>query len=282
MDGVTHALFPFLAGKFFKRNREECAALLLGGIAPDFDIFLSWIPLFFDTPLPFYHRGITHTFVFGFVTAAIMLFIASRKYFQDLLAYAFRTNIKLTLIPSLLVFAYIGVLSHFFLDWLTTFGILLLYPFSMNRYSAELFFYIDFSLMLASVALLGYAVFKRSKLVLSIHNDRKNNSHKYNNPHTLQDSSSEMNGHYVKMFFVFFSVLIILAGLRYYEKGVSSDYFNISMENIFPSFASPFEWRAVDANAGKLYDFNSFNKIVISESNFTGTNPNRFGHAPNN
>ncbi len=282
MDGVTHALFPFLAGKFFKRNREECAALLLGGIAPDFDIFLSWIPLFFDTSLPFYHRGITHTLVFGFVTAAILLFIASRKYFQDLLAHAFRTNIRLSMLPSLLIFTYVGLLSHLFLDWLTAFGIPLLYPFSMNRYSAELFFYIDFSLMIISVALLGYAVLKRSKIVLSIHNDRKNNSHKYNKPHTLQDSSPGMDRHYVTMFIVFFSVLIILTGLRYYEKGVSSDYFNISRENVFPSTVSPFEWRVVDTAAGKLYEFDSLKDVVISEQNFTGTNPNRFGHIPNN
>ncbi|MBU4246369.1 MAG: metal-dependent hydrolase [Nanoarchaeota archaeon] len=68
MDGVTHALFPFLARKYFKRNREKCAALLLGGLAQDIDIFLSWIPLFFNTLLLFYHRGITHTFIFGFLT----------------------------------------------------------------------------------------------------------------------------------------------------------------------------------------------------------------------
>ncbi len=280
MDGVTHALFPFLAGKFFKKNREECAALLLGGIAPDFDIFLSWIPLFFDTSLPFYHRGITHTLIFGFLTAAIMLFIASRKYFQDLLAYAFRTNIRLTIIPRLLVFAYVGVLSHLFLDWLTTFGLALFYPFSSARYSAELFFYIDFSLMITGVALLGYAVFKRSKLMGSINNDRKNKS-SLNKLPTLEDSSPGMNGTYTKMFVVFFSILVILAGLRYYEKGISSDYFNISREDVFPSMASPFEWRAMDMAAGKLYEFDSLGKTVISESNFTGTNPNRFRYAPN-
>lgn len=282
MDSFTHALFPFLAGKFFKRSRTECAALLLGGIAPDLDIFISWIPLFFDTSLPFYHRGITHTFVFGFLTATILLFIASRKYFQDLLAHAFRTNIKLTLIPSLLVFAYAGVLSHLFLDWLTAFGIPIRYPFSMNRYSAELFFYIDLTLMLTSAALLGYAVFKRRKLTVSLNNERKNNPRKYNKPYTLQDSSPGMNGTYAKMFIVLFSILVILAGLRYYEKGVSSDYLNISRENIFPSTVSPFEWRAVDTNARKLYEFDSLGKTVISESNFTGTNPNRFRYAPNN
>ena len=279
MDGLTHAIFPFLAGKYFGRSRTECAALLLGGIAPDSDIFLSWIPLFFQTTLPLYHRGITHTLIFGFVTAAIVLFIASRKYFQDLLAYAFRTNIKLTFIPGLLVLAYVGVLSHLFLDWLTTFGIPLLYPFIASRFSAELFFYIDVTLLTVSMALLIYAVFNRSRMILSIHNDRKNNSHKYHNPHTLEDSSPGMNGHYSKMFVVLFLVLIILIGLRYYEKGVSSDYFNISAENIFPSFASPFEWRVVDTTAGKLYEFDSLEKIVISESSFTGINPNRFRYS---
>lgn len=275
MDGVTHAMLPFLAGKFFKRSRAECAALLLGGIAPDIDIFISWIPLFFDTTLPLYHRGITHTLVFGFLTAAIVLFIASRKYFQDLLAYAFRTNIRLTMIPGLLIFTYAGVLSHLFLDWLTTFGIPLLYPFSVQRYSAELYYYIDFSLMLASITLVGYSIVKRSKMILRIHRERKNHPAS-SKPHTLEDSSQMMNGIYSKMFVVFFLVLIILTGLRYYEKGVSSDYFNIPRESIYPSAVSPFEWRAVDQSAGKLYEFDSLHKTVINERNFTGTNPNRF------
>jgi len=282
MDGLTHALLPFLAGKYFKRSRTECAALLLGGIAPDFDIFISWIPLFFNTTLPLYHRGITHTIVFGFVTAVIVLFIASRKYFQDLLAHAFRTNIKLSMTWGLLAFAYAGLLSHLFLDWLTTRGIPLLYPFTMQRYSAELFYYIDIDLMLLSIVLLSYAIFKRSKMVLSIHNERKNNSSNYNKPHTLENSSPAMNGNYAKMFIVLFSVLVILVCLRYYEKSVSSDYFSVPMESVYPSTANPFQWRVADKAKGLLYQFDSINGKIISESNFTGTNPNTFGHMPNN
>ncbi|MBU4246368.1 MAG: hypothetical protein KKE71_04955, partial [Nanoarchaeota archaeon] len=109
--------------------------------------------------------------------------------------------------------------------------------------------------MLISAALLGYTLFKRRNLVLFISDNRKNNSHKYNKPHTLQDSSSRMNGHYSKMFVVLLLAIVFLSGLRYYEKNVTSDYFNISRENIFPSFTSPFEWRVVDRTAGTLYEF---------------------------
>ncbi len=277
MDGLTHASFPFLAGKFFKRSREECAALLLGGIAPDFDIFISWIPVFFQTSIPLYHRGITHTFLFGFVTAAIVLFIASRKYFQDLLARAFRTNIRLTMRPSLLVFAYIGVLSHFFLDGLTAYGIAVIYPLSTERYSAELFYYIDFSLMFVSLALLLYAIVKRGKMVMSIHKERKTN-HSLNKPHTLQDSSAEMNVHYKRMFIMLLLAIALLSGLRYYEKTVSSNYFNISISSIYPSAVSPFEWQVVDQNAEKRYEFDSLRQSILYERNFTGTNPNIFKH----
>ncbi len=275
MDGLTHGLFPFLGGKVFNRNREECAALLLGGIAPDFDLFITWIPLFFQTSIPFTHRGITHTFIFGFLTAAIVLFIASRKYFQNLLAYAFRTNIRLAMQHKLLVFVYLGVLSHLFLDWITTRGIPLFYPFSTIRYSAEVFYYIDVYLMIISAMLVGFSFFKRSRIIKSIQKERKN-SHVPSKPQTLEDSSQEMRGNYLKMFAVLIAAILILGGLRYYEKGVSAGYFGVSMKNIFPS-PNPFDWRVSDANAGKLYEFDSLDRKVVSERNFTGGNPNTFG-----
>lgn len=45
---------------------------------------------------------------------------------------------------------YVGSLSHIFLDWLTTGGLPLFYPFSEVRYSAYIFFYVDIILMVFS------------------------------------------------------------------------------------------------------------------------------------
>jgi len=260
MDTFTHGLFPFLAGKFFKRSRQECAALLVGGLAPDLDVFLMWIPMFFDTTLPFNHRGITHTIIFGFVTAAIVLFLASRKYFQKVLQYAFRTDIALSMAPKILVFVYAGLLSHLFLDSLTAYGLALLYPFTLQRYSAELFFYIDQYLLAISLILTGYMVYLKRKINLP-----------------PQKRSQAMQGPYVKMFCVIAAAIIILGGLRYYEKSIAAEYFSMPIDSAYPS-TDPFIWNVYDAANQKVYVFDTWNKSIISQYAFSGTNPGRFRH----
>lgn len=260
MDTFTHGLVPFLAGKVLGRSRTECAALLLGGLAPDFDVFIMWIPLFFQTSVPFTHRGITHTIIFGFVTAAIALFIASRKHVQNVLKHAFKTDTKLEMLPSLLAFAYIGTLSHFFLDWLTTYGIALLYPLTLKRYSFELFFYIDFYLTILSMALIGYAVFMKFK---------------------RKAPAAKIQAAYKQMFVVLISAILLLGGLRYYEKSAAADYFGTSQDSVFPS-PSPFEWSVYDAAKGNVYLFDSLQKKVTGEYPFSDTNPNRFNRNFNN
>lgn len=260
MDSFTHGLFPFLAGKFFRRSKAECTALLLGGLAPDFDVFLMWIPLFFDTTLPFNHRGITHTIIFGFVTAAIVLFLASRKYFQNLIKHAFSTDIALSMTPRTLVFVYAGLLSHLFLDSLTAYGLALLYPFTLQRYSAEIFFYIDQYLLAISLVLTGYMVYLKRKINLP-----------------RPEISRRMQRTYVKMFCVLATAIILLVGLRYYEKSIAAEHFNLPTGSAYPSF-SPFTWNVYDAANKTVYVFDTLNKSIISEYAFSGTNPGRFRH----
>lgn len=259
MDFFTHGLFSFLSGKRLGRSRPECAALLLGGFAPDFDVFISWMPLIFNTPIPLAHRGITHSLVFGFATAAIALFIFSRKRSIALIRRIIKTDIALSMKPSLFAMACIGVVFHLFLDWLTAYGILLFYPFSMERYSAELFFYIDFYIFAISASLIAYAVFRR---------------HKIRMPPELR--STKMQSAYIRIFSVLIAALFALSGLRYYEKSATAEYFNVPKGNIFPS-SSIFTWQAVDNNEGKIYAFDSFRKRIISESSFSGGLPEARG-----
>ena len=86
MDTLTHALFSFLPGQAAKKDKESCAAHLLGGIAPDFYIGFLFIMLFFPSfyyslpaSLLLVHRGITHSIIFGIATSWIFLYAASRK-----------------------------------------------------------------------------------------------------------------------------------------------------------------------------------------------------------
>ena len=79
MDIFTHALLPYLLGSSLRMNKKLLAAFVLGGIAPDLDLLVVWINSIYPTSLLIVHRGFTHTFFFGFFTALIVLYLASRR-----------------------------------------------------------------------------------------------------------------------------------------------------------------------------------------------------------
>ncbi len=78
MDFFSHALLPYLLGRFLRIRRDYLAALVLGGIAPDLDVLVVWINQIHPTSYLIVHRGFTHTFLFGFFVAAILLCLVSR------------------------------------------------------------------------------------------------------------------------------------------------------------------------------------------------------------
>jgi inner membrane protein len=146
MDLFTHALFPYLLGNYFKKKKEEITALVIGSIAPDFDIFLLLIQYLYPTFFLITHRGITHSLFFGFFTGIIVLYLASRKGIKK------RVQKYLDFQPVFsyrnIAYAYAGVVIHLLLDYSTTRGVPLFFPFETTRYSAELFFYTDIYLTL--------------------------------------------------------------------------------------------------------------------------------------
>ncbi|MCX9073609.1 MAG: metal-dependent hydrolase, partial [Candidatus Methanoperedens sp.] len=141
MDLFSHALLPYLLGNFFKRNKKEITAFVLGGIAPDFDVFLVWINSVYPTFFLIVHRGITHTLFFGFFTALAVLYLATREKVRSRVQKFI--SLETSFSKRTAVFAYAGVLVHLFLDYTTTRGVPVFYPFEAARYSAEVFFYTD-------------------------------------------------------------------------------------------------------------------------------------------
>ncbi len=162
MDLFTHVALPLLLGRWLKKSAEEVAALALGGLAPDLDIFLlpiNWIhPNFFLLV----HRGITHTLLFGFFASILVLFLATVGPVRSQISQHFGLDPKFT--RRAILFAYVGVLVHLALDGLTTRGIPLLYPIDFTRISAEIFFYSETPLLLASLGILIIEV-KRQGLI---------------------------------------------------------------------------------------------------------------------
>jgi membrane-bound metal-dependent hydrolase YbcI (DUF457 family) len=155
MDTITHGIAGALIGKavfggedmFVSRpmNRARLItwSLMLGAIFPDSDILRDWLssnPLLLLT----WHRSITHSLVclpfFALALAAGTRWLArARKW--DSPSFAALTGIYA-----------IGILSHIFLDLVTTFGTMVWSPLEWSRPAWDLIFIIDFtftSLLLA-------------------------------------------------------------------------------------------------------------------------------------
>src|SRR3954447_12782348 len=119
-----------------RRSRFAFAACLLGANAPDIDVFA---PLAFPVDGIEFHRGPLHgVFAWPFLAAAIViiLWLVGRWKPRGPDALPFRP-------APLFVVAFLAVLTHPFLDWLTTYAIALLAPFSWHWTSGDAIFIID-------------------------------------------------------------------------------------------------------------------------------------------
>jgi inner membrane protein len=232
MDLFSHALLPYFFGTLLKRKKEEVTAFVIGGIAPDFDIILLIVNYLFPTSFLITHRGITHSIIFGFITAIFVLFLASRERIKEKV----RKYINFEPVVNLntVAFAGAGMLIHLFLDYLTSRGVPFLFPIANTRYSAEIFFYTDIILSIASLAIVIYLLKKPLK------------------KHTVLKISL--------LFLLLFSVLGIL---RIEEKTQAENYFNDNDIRTF-STMSPFDWYVQGANASniKVYEYNSLDRDV--------------------
>ncbi len=154
MDLITHFLVPYIILAALKSKNKLAGAF--GGISPDFDtIFVAWIGILAPQFFIFSHRGITHSFIFGFVTSTIFLYVISRKQVNGFISNLIKRDLTVKFTKTTVAIAYFGVLTHLFLDYLTTLGIPLFFPFSITRYAADLYQSIDIlTTIIAAVVLL--------------------------------------------------------------------------------------------------------------------------------
>ncbi len=152
MDIISHAVLPYLLGSFFRIDRKLLAAFVIGGVAPDLDVFIIWIALIFPSPdLLLVHRGITHSPIFGFLIALAAMLLISRPPGRDI----FRrwTGIEFSLSWTVAALALAGVLMHLFLDYIITKGVPMLYPLDTVRFSAELLFHYEIIITVCSLSI---------------------------------------------------------------------------------------------------------------------------------
>ena len=161
MDLITHFLVPYIILAAVGSKNKLAGAF--GGISLDFDtIFVApldnIIVALTGTVTPglfiLAHRGLTHSFVFALITSTIFLYVISRKQVNDFISNIIRRDISVKFTKTTIAIAYFGALTHLFLDFLTTKGIPLFYPFSITRYAAEIYPAIDIIIMIAAFIVL--------------------------------------------------------------------------------------------------------------------------------
>jgi inner membrane protein len=146
LDNITHTLAGALIGQMGlkRRSRFAFAACLLGANAPDIDVFA---PLAFPVDGIEFHRGPLHgVFAWPILAAGIVaiLWLVDRAKPRSADTLPFRPW------PLFLV-AFLAVLTHPFLDWLTTYAIAWLAPFSWRWDSGNAIFIIDWVLWLLMI-----------------------------------------------------------------------------------------------------------------------------------
>ena len=152
MDNITHPLAGGLLAEMGlrKRSRFAFAACLLGANAPDIDVFApSVLPV---SGIAF-HRGPVHAvFAWPVLAAGIVaiLWLADRLKPRGVGTLPFR--------PGPLFFvAFLAVLTHPFLDWLTTYAIAIFAPVSWRWYSGDAIFIVDWVYWLLMIAGIGWS-----------------------------------------------------------------------------------------------------------------------------
>lgn len=163
MDPFTHTLFGAgLADSGLKRITPlATATLLLGANGPDIDFFTYFMDG--DTALA-WRRGWTH----GVLALAILpvLLAGLMLLFDRFLRRARDATLPAARFGPLLALACIGVWSHSFLDWLNTYGVRLLMPFSGRWFYGDTLYIIDpwLWLVLGGVAFLRHSATRRALL----------------------------------------------------------------------------------------------------------------------
>src|SRR5258708_15046125 len=119
------------------RARIITWSLMLGAICPDSDVLRDTLSRN-DLLMITWHRSITHSLlllpIFSLLLAALTQWLA-RKFHWESPSFAALTGIYA-----------VGILSHIFLDLVTTFGTMVWSPLAWSRPAWDLIFIVDFSL----------------------------------------------------------------------------------------------------------------------------------------
>jgi inner membrane protein len=155
LDNITHTLVGGLLGQMGlkRQSRFAMAACLLGANAPDIDVFA---PLVLPVDGIEFHRGPVHSiFAWPVLAAGIVAIL----WLVDRLKPRGEGTLPFRAVP-LFVVAFVAVLTHPFLDWLTTYAIAIFAPASWRWYSGDAIFIIDWVYWLLMIVGIGWSAWR--------------------------------------------------------------------------------------------------------------------------
>ncbi len=207
MDTITHALVGAALSSGKLRDKVgplAVPAFVTGAVFPDSDIILRAVSSEFYV---LEHRGATHSLI---LWPLWVLVLSSLFYF-------FKKEKFNKYIPAVIA---IGILSHLYMDLVTSWGIMLLYPFSRHRFAWDQMFIID--LYYSGVFIL---------LLVMIWKNFRNNRVLWSK--------------LALVFFIFyhaFTTFNYFGAKRIIKEEMSKEGVSTDKLQIFPGIANPFLW----------------------------------------
>jgi inner membrane protein len=256
MDIFTHALLPYLLGSYLRMNKKLLAAFVLGGIAPDLDLLVIWINSIYPTSLLIVHRGFTHTFFFGFFTALVVLYLASRGPVKAAIQRFVDFDVDFS--AQALAFAYAGILSHLFLDFLTTRGVPLLYPLEETRFSAEIYYHTEAIVLVGSLLILAWLIREKRSRQRQFRGALSGGSSETSGSSGVPSQSSSTEIFNKKMFIIFVVFLLIVGAVRIDGKEAARSLFKNESAEVYPD-SNLLLWVALEnySDRFQVYEFNT-------------------------
>ena len=290
LDLLTHFLVPYIILVAVKSKNKLAGAF--GGISPILTRFLlRGLEYYHQISFYFSHRGITHSFIFGFVTSTIFLYVISRKQVNQFIGNIIKRDITVKFTKTTIAIAYFGVLTHLFLDYLTTLGIPLFFPFSITRYALNLYQSLDLiTIILAAIVMLiiymkiNYKYKKAAMAIFMIILISFGGLRAYEKINILDDETPTLNGNYNQVALYPTSNIFVWNVVKSNSQNSSyivSQYNGWSNQNlIFKHTNTPFLGKMGDYSAGlnaikiadnlpvvKQLQWNSYYTVVNAQYN---------------
>jgi len=169
----------------------------------------------------------------------VFIYILTRSSVKNFINKLFKRPLHVEFNARSVALAYFGVLTHLLLDYLTTGGIPLLYPLSMTRFTANIYYYTDPFTTILTIAVI---------IILYL---------------CLQSKYKKI------AMALFMVVLISLGGIRAYEKmdTIQSQTLNDGYTSItaYPT-SDLFTWKVVESDGGSRYRYYTFNNLKKENS----------------